>query len=387
VAVTGTGLVCSLGRERRTVLEALLAGKSGVRELARPGLARGAPVADFDAAREAGPTKNLKYMSRASALAVAAARLAVKDAALPDLGDDLGAYVGLGMTSSELGDLEKLVHVSKDENGRISSRLVGEKGLRATNPLISFKILSNMPLCHVALATKARGSNVALHSVGGETFSCLAEAVDELREGRVKAALFGAVDAQLERAGAVQIGRTGVLAEEGKPGRELGEGAAFCVLEREEDARARGARVLAIIEGFGLAFAPGVRLGPAPAEALRKAIEKATGGAEVGGVFASAAGDARGDEEERRALEGIEAPVTRTRNQLGETLAAGPAIDLVLAVAQLEHEGQGGRTGRPPHRGPGQGGRAGRPPHRGPVLVVASSLSGTVGAALVGAAT
>ena len=81
----------------------------------------------------------------------------------------------------------------------------------------------------------------------------------------------------------------------------------------------------------------------------------------------SAAGDRRGDEEERRALEGIEAPVTRTRGQLGETLAAGPAIDLVLAVAALERGAPGA--------GPANSG-----------VVLASSLSGTVGAVLVGAA-
>ncbi len=363
VVVTGTGLVCSLGRERRAVLEALLAGKSGVREVGRPGIARAAPVADFDAAREAGPTKNLKYMSRASALAVAAARLAVKDAALPDLGDELGAYVGLGMTSSELGDLEKLVHVSKDENGKISSRLVGEKGLRATNPLISFKILSNMPLCHVALATKARGPNVALHSVGGETFSALAEAVSELREGRVKAALFGAVDSQLERAGAEQIGRSGVLAEGDGPGRVLGEGAAFCVLEREEDARARGARPLGVIERVTFSLAPeAVTLEPANSLWLIHAMEQLGEGIEPAAVFSCAAGDEAGDKADELLLR-YRAPVTRTRLLLGETLAAGPAIDLVLAIAALEkNEGTSA-----------------------PVLIVASSLSGTVSVALVGA--
>jgi 3-oxoacyl-[acyl-carrier-protein] synthase II len=323
--------VAPLGRDRDTLLDALLAGKSS-----------DGHVRDFDAARDAGRSKNLKYMSRASALAVTAARSALTEAGLVPAtdaeGDDLACFLGIGMTSSEVTDLEKLVTVSRDANG-ISLSLLGERGLRATNPLISFKILSNMPLCHVALTTRARGANSALQSLGGETFSALADACSELREGRARAALFGGVDSQLDKAGLLQLSRRGLLADLARPfdtaasGRVLGEGAAFFVLERESDARARGARVLAVIEAIGLAPSHEVSLAAPGAEPLRRAIE---GAGSACAVFASASGDPRGDAAEAEASRSLEVPVTATRGALGDALAAGPAIDLAIAIAALE---------------------------------------------------
>jgi 3-oxoacyl-[acyl-carrier-protein] synthase II len=397
IAVTGTGLVCSLGRDRHAVLDALLAGKKGTRRLDRRGLDYGAEIPDFDAPRESGPSKNLKYMSRASALAVAAARRAIADASLPALEDDLGVFLGTGMTSSDLGELERLVESSKDERGEISLARVGERGLRATNPLISFKILSNMPLCHVALATRARGSNLVVHSLGGETLGALAEACSELREGRARAALFGGVDVQLERAGALQLARTGALAADGEArpfdrsarGRVLAEGAAFLVLEREDDARARGARPLATIESVGLALAPSVHLTPAPAASLRRAIERALDGRRPGAILSSAAGDPLGDEAEAVALAGIAAPVTALRGALGDSLAAGPAIDLALAAAILERgclpSTHGLDEPREACRELDHVRETPRSWDKSSILVLGSSLSGTVGAALVGA--
>jgi 3-oxoacyl-[acyl-carrier-protein] synthase II len=290
-------------------------------------------------------------MSRASALAVAAARSALTEARLEprsrDEGDDLGLHVGIGMTSSELSDLERLVRASVDDEGRLSLARVGERGLRATNPLVSFRILSNMPLCHVALALGIRGPNASFHSLGGETLSALAAARDDVLEGRVRAALWGGVDAQVDPAGVLSLSRKGLLAPcDGSPesasrpfdaagrGRVIAEGAAFAVLEREDAARARGARVLATLESVALARGRGAGLAASPLEP----IERALAGASADVVFASAAGDPDGDAREAEALgrAGLSAPVLSTRGALGDALAAGPAIDLAIAVAALE---------------------------------------------------
>lgn len=340
VVITGTGVVAPLGRDRSSLLDALLAGKSGIHEA--HGHAVG-EVVGFDPARDAGRTKNLKYMSRASALAVAAARAALAEAGLTPAtdaeGDELACFLGIGMTSSEVTDLEKLVTLSRDEQG-ISLTLMGERGLRATNPLISFKILSNMPLCHVALLTRARGANAALQSLGGETFSVLAEACSEVREGRARAALFGGVDSQLDKAGLLQLSRRGLLGREARPfdaaatGRVLGEGAAFLVLEREDDARARGARILAAVGGIALAPSHRVSLAAPGVDSLERAIERA--GRPGSAVLASASGDLEGDRAEALALRPLGVPITATRGALGDALAAGSAIDLVVAVAALE---------------------------------------------------
>jgi 3-oxoacyl-[acyl-carrier-protein] synthase II len=352
LVITGAGLLTSLGRDRREVRAAVRAGRSGVRPcaaLAGLPVEVAGEVPDFDPARDVGRTKNLKYMSRASALAVVAARAAHAEAGLAPAdeveGEDLGCYAGLGMTSSETRDLERLVRASLDEKGDVSLALVGKTGLRATNPLISFKILTNMPLCHVAMSVRARGPNLALNSLGGETLSVLAEACHDVREGRARAALVGGVDAQLDRAGVLQLTRKRLLS-----GRSLAEGAAFVVVEREEAARARGAKVLATIEAIGLAPSGRRSLEPAPEAAIRGALARVP---ETRVVFASLSGEPEGDAAETRALAGRE--VVATRRALGDAFAASSAIDLVLALEELSE----------------------------PVTIVAAGSSATVGACVL----
>ncbi|HZU96718.1 MAG TPA: hypothetical protein VFF73_08510, partial [Planctomycetota bacterium] len=165
--------------------------------------------------------------------------------------------------------------------------------------------------------------------------------------------------------GMKQLSRRGLLSS----GRVLGEGSAFLVLEREEDARARGARVLGILESVALAASSAIDLSEVAPEPIEDAVSRCRGTRSLGAVISSAAGDPRGDAALARAL-GATAPVVSFRAALGDTLAAGPAIDLVLALEALER-----RTlpATPPLNGD-------------PILVVAAGLSATVGAAVLGAA-
>ncbi len=394
IVVTGVGLITPLGEEPAAVLDALDRGERAVRivdDLAGEAVPPVplAPVPDFDPTTKLGRSRSLKYMSRASAFAVFAARRALADADLDpraiDGGDAVGIFAGHGMTSSEVTDLEAIVGRSMDEHGALSMPKLGRDGLRAANPLLSFRILSNMPLCHVAMDRGVRGPNAALHSLGGETVAALADAVDALRDGRARVALWGGVDGQLDRAGVLQLIRQGQLPSGAEltdvtsaqpfdgdsAGRALAEGAAFLVLERAEDAAARGARPRATIDGIGLAPARTTRLRSAKPEPIRLAIARALGQPDqppsrserdLAGVFSSACGDGADRFEERALADSVDAavPITTTRGGLGDALAAGPAIDAALAVAAIERDPTAGRR-----------------------LIVSAGASATVGAALL----
>lgn len=356
VVVSGVGVVSPLGRSRGELHRALVDGRSG--DGAVPG---------FDPAREVGRTKQLKYMSRASALAVAAGRAAMAEAGLPG-GDEVGVYLGIGMTSSELNDLDRLVGVATGGDGRLSLALLGERALKATNPLISFKILTNMPLCHLAISLGLRGPSAALHSLGGETVDALRQAVLDLEEGRARAALVGGVDAQLDRAGVEALTRKGVITP---GGRRLAEGAACLVLEREEDLRARGGRPLARVGSIALAPSGTLEHRPVPAPPIREALARSLERGPAA-VLTSLCGDPEGDASELEALRAVgQGPDTlvATRGALGDALAAGPAFDLALAVASLE-AGTLPAPGAPPI-GPGA------------LLVLAAGVSATVGSCLL----
>src|SRR5437868_11136729 len=94
VAVTGLGVICSLGHKVEPFWEALVAGRSGVGEIKSVDTAtlrfhRGAEVVDFDPTQHFDKSQS-DLMDRFAQYAVIAAREAVADAGV-DLNPDLGS--------------------------------------------------------------------------------------------------------------------------------------------------------------------------------------------------------------------------------------------------------------------------------------------------------
>ncbi len=88
-------------------------------------------------------------MSPAALLGCVAAREAAEDCGLRErfAPERVGLYVGVGLAAAGLDEVAPMLRESVDEHGRFSCRLLGERGLAATSPLLSFKILANMPAC------------------------------------------------------------------------------------------------------------------------------------------------------------------------------------------------------------------------------------------------
>ena len=126
----------------------------------------------------------------------------------------------------------------------------------------------------------------------------------------------------------------------------LGEGACFLVLEPEDRARARDARIRAIIEGTAMGRAPvaphAVPRDPAPmARTIVRAIESAgIGPGDIDAVFASATGSRALDAVEaaalRLAFENAPPPAVSVRGALGESGAGGAASAAAACCALAE---------------------------------------------------
>ncbi len=129
-------------------------------------------------------------------------------------------------------------------------------------------------------------------------------------------------------------------------GLSLGEGAAFLLLEPMDRARARGARVLGRVAGWGTSSDAHHATAPHPegkgaAAAMRAALADAgVAPREVDYVNAHGTATPANDKAEALALaavfEGAMPPVSSTKGATGHTLGAAGAIEAVLSVLALE---------------------------------------------------
>ena len=130
-------------------------------------------------------------------------------------------------------------------------RRFADGGAAAASPRLFAATVSNAAAGELAIAYRLGGPAITLAAGGVAGLVAIAHAVDLLRAGQADAIVAGGMDAAgepLER----WIADGGLAVEE--PG---GEGAAMLVLERGEDARARGARVLGIVRDVVAGFDPG----------------------------------------------------------------------------------------------------------------------------------
>ncbi|MCA9539003.1 MAG: hypothetical protein KC620_08940, partial [Myxococcales bacterium] len=192
--------------------------------------------------------KDLKLMARANRLAVAAACLACEDAGLDFAAlCDAALMLGVGREPGSLDDILPALSRSHDEHGRVDlGRLVAE-GMGCMNPLSSLKTLPNMSLAHVAIRLGAMGPSQTRCAGPDAGLAAVLEAVHALREGRAPLAIAGATDHRTSFTDRLTAAR---LAEAGEGDAEapVAEGAALLVLEPLAAARARGARVYAVLD-------------------------------------------------------------------------------------------------------------------------------------------
>jgi 3-oxoacyl-[acyl-carrier-protein] synthase II len=240
---------------------------------------------------------------------VAAARLAVADAGLPDC-SALGLVVG-----SEFGDLRSTLEFA---DGYLQRGPSGVSALLFPNTVMNTMAAA----AAIAVGAKERALTLNAPEVAGEL--ALARAARAIASGRVTMALAGGVD-QIEAA------LTPVFAALGAPPAPRGEGAALLVLETRGSALARGARIFGEIVASawrGAAARPHGVGRRADTRAIALALEAARmRAADVAWVYDSASGDTARDAWERAVLGAAFGsflpPVASLAPMLGQSSAIG----------------------------------------------------------------
>jgi 3-oxoacyl-[acyl-carrier-protein] synthase-1 len=130
-------------------------------------------------------------------------------------------------------------------------------------------------------------------------------------------------------------------------GLNLGEGGAYVLLERESDARARGAEILAFLSGWSNTNDAYHPTAPAPdGSGAKRTMENAlrTAGLKAGDIdYINAHGTAtfNNDIAEGKAIEalwdGAPPPFSSTKPFTGHTLAAAGAVEAILSITAMRH--------------------------------------------------
>lgn len=258
VVITGTGCISGLGLGVAETWRRASGGEGAIRELERPAppdkpaRAMRGPAAWIDpetvaAGLEGRDLRRLGQLDPLSAYALIAAGEAVEEAGLagdPVLTQRAAVLLGCGSGGNATFDAAYERLYARD--------------LAKVHPQTIPGSMISAPASHVAMSLGIHGPAFVLASACASSAHAVGEAMHMIRAGRVDVALAGGSEACLSLGSWVAWNSLGVLAPDTcrpfsreRKGMVLGEGAAVLVLEAEEHARARGARVLGELAGYG----------------------------------------------------------------------------------------------------------------------------------------
>lgn len=350
VVITGIGPVTCVGIGVEDYWEGLVKGRSGVRALTRDDLGdlpvRIAAPVDVDVAEHLEP-EVARRMDRTSQLAVIAAALARADAGLgPDGVDPERLAVVL---ASGMGGFESL------ENGL---QRMFERGPQRVRPDVLGMMLPNAPAGAVGMVQGAYGPTECLATACASGAHAVQRGVGLLDGDHADVVLAGGAEAVVTRAGIAAFCAARTLStrndapelasrpfDVGRDGFVLGEGATVLVLERERDARARGARIYARVAGVGGSGDAYHYMAPHPegrgAELAMRAALRDAGLApgDITHLNAHATSTIAGDRSEAKAIlrlfGGRDVPVYAPKSALGHLLGGAGSTELAASALSL----------------------------------------------------
>ncbi len=257
VAVTGLGVVTSIGTGREAFWDGLVSGRNGISRLTRfdpSGFAStmASEVRDFDPLRWI-DAKAAARMDRFSQFAVAAADLAMADGGLSAgafPGERAGVIIGSGIGGSET-----------IERGHA---VLAAKGPRGLDPFFVSRLLINMAACTVSIRCGLKGPLSAPSVACSTGANAIGDAFRAIQRGDADIMLAGGSEACLtpmayggfcaNRSMSRRNDRPEAASrpfDRNRDGFVMGEGAGVILLEELEGALRRGARVYAELAGYG----------------------------------------------------------------------------------------------------------------------------------------
>lgn len=346
VVVTGQGVVSSIGTGVDAFWSSMREGRCGVGPITHFDLqdlyiSIAGEVKDFDP-RSHNLSKPLLLSDRYSQFAGVAANEAMRQAGFEGKVEDghraasiIGSGIG-GLTTMESGYVDLFIHQKK-----------------ATHPLTLLRSIGSSAAAHVSIDYGLKGPCFGTVSACSTAAHAIGLTFQMIRGGLVDLGVAGASEACLTFGSMRSWQAMRVLSPEGcwpfakrRNGTVLAEGAGILVLEELEHAKARGAKPLAELVGFGMTSDAADMVNPSiegPTVAMQIALDDARlAPSDIQYINAHGTATTVNDINETRAIREVygrhadELSISSTKSMHGHCLGAGGGVEAAACVKAIE---------------------------------------------------
>jgi 3-oxoacyl-[acyl-carrier-protein] synthase II len=354
VVVTGIGLICALGNRTEEVWRNLLAGKSGVHKITQFDTSKhacqiAAEVKDFDPLNFI-EKKEARKMGRFIHLAIAAADEAVQMSGLkvtPENAETVGVHIGSGIGGFDIIERE---HTNLMEGGP-----------RKISPFFIPAAIVNLAAGQVSMRFGAKGPNEATATACTTSAHSVGDSFRIIQHGDADVMIAGGSEAAITPMGVGGFAAMRALSlrndeperasrpwDKDRDGFVIGEGSGILIMEELEHARARGAKPLAEIVGYGMSGDAYHITQPAPEHeggfrVMRNAARDAkVSPNQIGYVNAHGTSTPIGDTLEAHAIRnffgGEKVAVSSTKSMTGHLLGGAGGLEAAITVLALRDQ-------------------------------------------------
>ncbi|MEG9433061.1 beta-ketoacyl-ACP synthase II [Terriglobus sp. ADX1] len=356
VVVTGIGLICGIGNTAPAVWESLMAGKSGMAgitafDLEGHSVLFAAEVKDFDP-HVFVEKKEARKMGRFIHFAMAAAAEAMTHSGLqvtPENAEMIGVHIGSGIGGFDI--------IEREHTNLMNG------GPRKVSPFFIPASIVNLAAGHVSIKYGAKGPNEATATACTTSAHAIGDAFRIIQRGDADAMIAGGAEAAITPLGVSGFANMKALStrndaptkasrpwDKDRDGFVIGEGAGILILEELEFAKARGAKILGEVVGYGMSSDAFHMTGMAPegegcARAMRNALKSADLQPEqIDYVNAHATSTPLGDAMESKGMETIfgehalshKLLVSSTKSMTGHLLGGAGGLEAGITLMALQ---------------------------------------------------
>ena len=354
VVITGMGVVTPVGQDLETFWSNLKNGVSGIHKIASFDTSRfdcqiAGEVRDFDPKLFFKNPKDVRRADRFTHLAMAAAKMAIKDGCL-DLEKTQRDRFGV-IVSSGIGGLQTLEQ---------QHAVLLAKGPSRNSPFTIPMLISNMASGIISMEYGLQGPNMSIVTACATSANAIGESWRMIKFGDADIFLAGGSEAAICPMGLAGFSAMKALSKRNdeperasrpfdrdRDGFVMGEGAGVVVVEELQHAKARGARIYCEIAGYGLsADAYHMTAPPPDGEGAARAMQMALNHArispeQVDYINAHATSTDIGDICETRAIKKVfgdhayKVAISATKSMTGHLLGGAGAVEMAACALSI----------------------------------------------------